>query len=246
MAWTGSTATNRLLYQRDLRDAVLEAVGHRISQALADYEQSAVPAPASTRRATTDVLVPVPVGTSTQRQRTTVNLTGGNLSAMRDFRAKQLGDAGEAWVLDLEREQLHRLGRTRSLQKGSVGSPGTMATEPATTSGSFRPDGSDRLIEVKTTTSLRSPDVASTSPAGRSSTAASGTTPLHARAMASTNADFRSRAPGKRRAGRSDEERAQRLGWRAVTVWECESAFGRPPGKDRGTIGAVRSPTMRP
>lgn len=137
-------------YQRDLRDAVLEAVGHRISQALADYEQSAVPAPASTRRATTDVLVPVPVGTSTQRQRTTVNLTGGNLSAMRDFRAKQLGDAGEAWVLDLEREQLHRLGR-KDLAEGVR----WVARDDGDGAGydirSFRPDGSDRLIEVKTT-----------------------------------------------------------------------------------------------
>lgn len=137
-------------YQRDLRDAVLEAVGHRISQALADYEQSAVPAPASTRRATTDVLVPVPAGTSTRRQRSTVNLTGGNLSAMRDFRAKQLGDAGEEWVLDLEREQLQRLGRTDLAEVVRW-----VARDDGDGAGydirSFRPDGSDRLIEVKTT-----------------------------------------------------------------------------------------------
>jgi hypothetical protein len=137
-------------YQLELRAAVRNAVGHRIGESLEDYEQAAIPAPASSRQATDDVLVPIPAAAASSRQRTTVNLTGGNLSAMRDFRAKQLGVAGEEWVLDLEREQLHRLGR-KDLEEGVR----WVAREDGDGAGydirSFRPDGSDRLIEVKTT-----------------------------------------------------------------------------------------------
>ncbi len=137
-------------YQHELRVAVLDTLGHRIGESLEDFGQAAIPAPAPRRRATDDVLVPVPAGGGSTRQRTSVNLTGGNLSAMRDFRAKQLGDAGEEWVLDLEREQLQRDGRT-DLAEGVR----WVAREDGDGAGydirSFRPDGSDRLIEVKTT-----------------------------------------------------------------------------------------------
>jgi hypothetical protein len=137
-------------YQQELRVAVLDTLGHRIGESLEDFGQAAIPAPAPRRRATDDVLVPVPAGGGSTRQRTSVNLTGGNLSAMRDFRAKQLGDAGEEWVLDLEREQLQRDGRT-DLAEGVR----WVAREDGDGAGydirSFRPDGSDRLIEVKTT-----------------------------------------------------------------------------------------------
>ena len=137
-------------YQHELRVAVLDTLGHRIGESLEDFGQAAIPAPAPRRRATDDVLVPVPAGAGSTRQRTSVNLTGGNLSAMRDFRAKQLGDAGEEWVLDLEREQLQRDGRT-DLAEGVR----WVAREDGDGAGydirSFRPDGSDRLIEVKTT-----------------------------------------------------------------------------------------------
>jgi hypothetical protein len=139
-------------YQRELHVAVLDAMGpgHRISESLADYAVAAVPAPAPKPVATEDVLVPVPAGASTSRSRTSINLTGGAMAAMRDFRTRQLGVAGEEWVLDLEREQLHRSGRT-----DLADSVRWVAREDGDGAGydirSFRPDGSDRLIEVKTT-----------------------------------------------------------------------------------------------
>ena len=72
------------------------------------------------------------------------------MAAMRDFRTRQLGVAGEEWVVDLEREQLHRSGRT-----DLADSVRWVAREDGDGAGydirSFRPDGSDRLIEVKTT-----------------------------------------------------------------------------------------------
>jgi len=139
-------------YQHDLRMAVLDEVGHghRIGESLADYESVALPAPAPRARATEDVLVPVPAGASMPRQRSSVNLTGSTLAAMRDFRTRQLGVAGEEWVLDLERAQLQRSGRT-DLADGVR----WVARDDGDGAGydirSFRPDGSDRLIEVKTT-----------------------------------------------------------------------------------------------
>jgi hypothetical protein len=139
-------------YQADLRSAVLAEVGpgRRISESLAAYEQAAIPAPAASPQATDDVLVPVPTGSQPQRDRTSVGLTGSTLAAMRDFRQHQLGAAGEEWVLDLEREQLHRSGRTDLAQ-----SVRWVAREDGDGAGydiqSFRADGRDRLIEVKTT-----------------------------------------------------------------------------------------------
>jgi hypothetical protein len=139
-------------YQHDLRVAVLDATGpgHRIGESLADYAVAAIPAPAATPVATEDVLVPVPTGASAPRQHTSINLTGSAMAAMRDFRTRQLGVAGEEWVLDLEREQLHRSGRT-----DLADSVRWVAREDGDGAGydisSFRPDGSDRLIEVKTT-----------------------------------------------------------------------------------------------
>jgi hypothetical protein len=139
-------------YQRELRVAVLDATGpgHRIGESLADYAVAAIPAPASKPIATGDVLVPVPTGTSAGRRQTSIHLTGSAMAAMRDFRTRQLGVAGEEWVMDLEREQLHRSGRT-----DLADSVRWVAREDGDGAGydirSFRPDGSDRLIEVKTT-----------------------------------------------------------------------------------------------
>ncbi|HYO19051.1 MAG TPA: DUF3883 domain-containing protein [Dermatophilaceae bacterium] len=139
-------------YQRDLRPAVLAAVGpgHRIGESLAAFEQAAIAAPSTKRRATDDVLVPTPTGRPTPRKRTSVSLTGSTLAAMRDFRTHQLGVAGEEWVLELEREQLHRSGRTDLAEEIR-----RVAREDGDGAGydirSFRPDGTDRLIEVKTT-----------------------------------------------------------------------------------------------
>lgn len=139
-------------YQQELRDAVLASVGHghRIGEAMAAFELAAIaPAPRG-RIATADVVVPVPTLSPAPRNRTSVSLTGGPMSAMRDFRARALGTAGEEWVLDLEREELHRTGRTDLAEQVRW-----VAREDGDGAGydirSYRPDGTDRLIEVKTT-----------------------------------------------------------------------------------------------
>ena len=138
-------------YQGDLRDAVLDTFrsGGRIAEALAEYETSTLVAPQPKPLATIDVLVPVP-GARSRRAASTVSLTGSPHSAMRDFRAARLGRAGEAWVLDLEREGLRREGRDDLASKVSwvsrdqgVGAGYDIA--------SFWPDERERLIEVKTT-----------------------------------------------------------------------------------------------
>ena len=138
--------------QGELRPAVLAGldVRGRIAESLAAYEQAAIPAPALTPRATADVLVTAPTSRESASRRTSVGLTGGDLAAMRDFKQHQLGTAGEEWVLDLEREQLHRSGRA-DLAK----TVRWVAREDGDGAGfdiqSYREDGSQRLIEVKTT-----------------------------------------------------------------------------------------------
>jgi hypothetical protein len=138
--------------QGELRPAVLAGLDARgrIAESLAAYEQAAIPAPALTPRATADVLVTAPTSRGSVNRRSSVGLTGGDLAAMRDFKQHQLGVAGEEWVLDLEREQLHRSGRA-----DLATSVRWVAREDGDGAGfdiqSYREDGSQRLIEVKTT-----------------------------------------------------------------------------------------------
>lgn len=139
-------------YQHDLREVVSAHVGptRRIGEAIAAYEDSALPAPSPRPLATDDVLVPVPTASARREQRTSVGLTGSPLAAMRDFKKRRLGSAGEAWVIDLERERLMRHEREDLAE-----SVRWVAVEDGDGAGydirSFRPDGSERLIEVKTT-----------------------------------------------------------------------------------------------
>jgi hypothetical protein len=71
-------------------------------------------------------------------------------SALRDFQKRELGEAGERWVIDLERESLRRAGRPDLSDRVQW-----VAREIGDGLGfdvaSFRADGRDRLIEVKTT-----------------------------------------------------------------------------------------------
>ena len=139
-------------YQRALRDAVLAAVAgpYRVREAMETYESSSLVAPSTRRHATEDVLVPTPAGGSPGRRRSSVALTGSTVSALRDFRAHQLGSAGERWVVELERESLRRAGRP-----DLAGRVQWVAHDVGDGLGfdmaSFRADGADRLIEVKTT-----------------------------------------------------------------------------------------------
>lgn len=139
-------------YQAELRDAVLAAdeADHRIGEVLATYETTALVAPQSRRLATDDVLVAAPSAIERRGTRTSVGLSGGAVPALRDFQTRQLGTAGEEWVIDLEREGLRRAGRPDLAARVSW-----VAREVGDGAGydigSFRPGGEDRLIEVKTT-----------------------------------------------------------------------------------------------
>jgi hypothetical protein len=139
-------------YQHDLRDAVLVQLAgeHRLGEALAAYGSSPLVAAQSRRLATDDVLVPPPSSRAPRGDRSRVDIVGSHRSAMLDFRLKQLGDAGEEWVVDLERERLRRVGRQDLAEKVEW-----TAREKGDGLGydvrSFYPDERLRLIEVKTT-----------------------------------------------------------------------------------------------
>jgi hypothetical protein len=139
-------------YQHELRPAVLGAVGpgHRIGEALAAYGESSLVAPQARRLSTEDVLVPPPGPRAMRRGGTSVGLTGGPITALHDFRRHQLGAAGEEWVIDLERERLARGGRGDLAERITWVSR-EVGDGAGYDIGSFRLDGRERLIEVKTT-----------------------------------------------------------------------------------------------
>jgi len=140
-----------LHYQYSLRRSVLDAIGpgRRLTEALAAYARSPLVAPQSSRLATDDVLVDPPRSRPGPRE-TSVRLTGGAVSALHDFQTRELGAAGEEWVIDLERERLQRLQRPDLSDRVSW-----VSHDEGDAAGydvrSFWPDGRPRLIEVKTT-----------------------------------------------------------------------------------------------
>jgi len=139
--------------QKELRVVVPQylAANPRIAESLATYETTALPPARTTPLLPSDLIVPPPGRTARPGARpTAVTLTGGPLSAMRDFQAKKLGDAGEEWVLDFERDALSTAGRPdlAALVRWTAREDGDGAGYDI---ASFRPDGSPRLIEVKTT-----------------------------------------------------------------------------------------------
>jgi hypothetical protein len=139
-------------YQYALKVAVLKTggPGHRIGEALEAYESTDLVAPRPHRQATDDVLVPVPGAGGVGRRRTSVSLTGGQFAALHDFQKRQLGTAGEEWVVELERERLKRRGRP-DLANRVVWTARDVGDGAGYDVASFRPDGRQRLIEVKTT-----------------------------------------------------------------------------------------------
>lgn len=139
-------------YQRELAAATLEALGrgHRMQEVAEDYESSPIVAPSRTRLATSDVEVAVPSPKGTARNPSRVNLTAGPIGALHDFQNRRLGKAGEEWVVDLEREKLERLGR-RDLAKDVTWVSQDRGDGAGYDVSSYRPDGSELHIEVKTT-----------------------------------------------------------------------------------------------
>ena len=139
-------------YQHGLREAVLSANGadHRIGEVLATYEATSLVAPQARRLATDDVLVAAPSAGERRGKRSSVALSGGQIPALRDFQTRQLGAAGEEWVIDLEREGLKRAGRPDLAGRVSWVSR-EVGDGAGYDIGSFRLNGEERLIEVKTT-----------------------------------------------------------------------------------------------
>ncbi len=138
-------------YQQRLREIVVARLGRdrRISETLAAYQSNSLPAPSIARRAIDDLLVPPP-STSGGTRRRSIGLTTGAFGAIRDLQNRQLGKAGEELVLDAERLNLERLGRTDLAERVRW-----VADEDGDGAGydiaSYRVDGSPLHIEVKTT-----------------------------------------------------------------------------------------------
>lgn len=140
-------------YQDELAIAVLDSIStqRRVGEGLAVYGSTALPPPQPTPLATDDVLVTPPGrGERGPNPPSRVGLTGGVLPAMRDFRTKPLGDAGEEWVVGLERQRLMRIGRA-DLAGRVVWAAREIGDGLGYDVASFFPDGRERLIEVKTT-----------------------------------------------------------------------------------------------
>lgn len=123
--------------------------GHRINDALAAYGDAASPPATDRILSTEDVLVPIPSIQRQSRRRSKVGIAGSPTTALQDFRKKQLGDAGEEWVLGLERERLVRQERSDLAHKVRwVAREGDSFGFDVQ---SFDSDGRERFIEVKTT-----------------------------------------------------------------------------------------------
>jgi len=138
-------------YQQDLRRVVMARLDSNtwIGEGLAAYGANALVAAQPRQLATADVLVPRPSAPSGGR-RSSVNLNAGPIPALRDFQAKQLGNAGEEWVVDLERAEVTRNGR-KDLAAQVVWVARDRGDGYGYDVASFFPDGRERLIEVKTT-----------------------------------------------------------------------------------------------
>lgn len=122
---------------------------HRLSETLAEYQVNALAAPMPHPLSTDDVLVDAP-SVSGRGIRTSIGLTIGPYGAIQDFQNRRLGRAGEAWVVDVEREQLDRAGR-RDLADQVVWVANDIGDGAGFDISSFRRDGSPLNIEVKTT-----------------------------------------------------------------------------------------------
>jgi hypothetical protein len=139
-------------YQHDLVEPTLRAYrsDHRVAEAAIAYMDSTLPAPSPKRQATSDVLTSPPGARVPSGHRSKVGITTGAVGALLDFHHRQLGEAGERWVIDLEQEQLDRRGR-RDLADRVRWVSRDDGDGAGYDIGSFREDGAELKIEVKTT-----------------------------------------------------------------------------------------------
>lgn len=138
-------------YQHILRVAVEDALSRdrRVSETMADYQSNVLAAPMPKQLATDDVLVDPP-SVARHGRRGEISITAGPFGALRDFQNRRLGQAGEEWVLGIERENLKRARRPDLAEQVHWVSK-EIGDGAGFDIGSFRLDGSPLAIEVKTT-----------------------------------------------------------------------------------------------
>lgn len=137
--------------QQDLRRSVSEYLAHnrRIIELLEAHKANGLPPSLPLETATEDLVVSPPASSGRQSG-SRPGLTAGAWTAADDFRRRELGRSGEELVVALEKASLSRLGRAdlaNRVRWASVEIGDGLGYDI----DSFRPDGSERRIEVKTT-----------------------------------------------------------------------------------------------
>lgn len=117
--------------------ALLEAHGANI-----------LPGPTEPDLGTEDVLVDPP--SARPGSATRFGIQAGSMGAVQDFQRRELGQSGEAWVMARERRGLEKAGR-EDLAAGVRWVAKELGDGFGYDIASYRPDGSNLLIEVKTT-----------------------------------------------------------------------------------------------
>jgi hypothetical protein len=137
-------------YQRELRVAIDQWLGlnHTAAERLELYGNELPPAGWQPTRLR-DVLVDAPHWAKSKSQ-SPLGLTRGWFGALQDSRNRQLGEAGEQWVVDAERAELHAVGR-EDLAHRVEWTARVRGDALGYDVASFTPDGREVQIEVKTT-----------------------------------------------------------------------------------------------
>ena len=137
--------------QHDLRRSVSEylARNRRIIELLEAHKANALPASLPSETATEDLVV-APPASSGRQGGSRPGLAAGAWTAADDFRRRELGRSGEELVVALEKASLTRMGRT-DLAKRVWWAAAEIGDGLGYDIASFRSDGSERRIEVKTT-----------------------------------------------------------------------------------------------
>jgi hypothetical protein len=136
--------------QSDLRGAVLDWTARHpaVSELMEQYGNEPPPTEWRAPRLE-DVLVPAPLG-RLRGSRVPLGVSRGWWGALQDAQNRRLGEAGENWVVDIERAELHAAGRDDLAHRvewtSRVHGDG-FGYDVA----SFRRDGASVQIEVKTT-----------------------------------------------------------------------------------------------
>jgi hypothetical protein len=135
--------------QGSLRGAVEAYLADHIDVAalIQAHSENVIPGPTNAETTTEDVLVAAPTG---KGRSAGGGITGGRIGAIADFQRRELGKAGESWVIDRERASLRRAGRQDLAEKviwvaRDVGDGLGYDIE------SFSANGMPLRIEVKTT-----------------------------------------------------------------------------------------------